>query len=51
MVKRGKRGRSDGWSGGRGGGTLVLSVHHPEPAVREAAVRQLGLVLGHKVGC
>ena len=29
----------------------MLSVHHPEPAVREAAVKQLGLVLGHKVGC
>ena len=41
VVKRGRR-------GGEGGETLVLSVHHPQPSVREAAVRQLGKLLRRK---
>ena len=44
VVRRGKRGRCE--EGGEG--TLVLSVHHPQPSVREAAVRQLGKLLRHK---
>ena len=46
-MRSGDGERGGGGDGG-GGGTLVLSVHHPEPSVREAAVRQLGKVLRHK---
>ena len=42
LVRKGRRGKMGGE------GTLVLSVHHPEPSVREAAVRQLGKLLRHK---
>lgn len=46
VMKRERRRKSEGERGGEE--TLVLSVHHPEPAVREAAVRQLGKILKHK---
>ena len=49
VVSVGKRRRSDdGKRRGSEGGTLVLSVHHPEPSVRVSAVRQLGRLLKHK---
>ena len=41
VVSTGRRGRG-------GEGTLVLCVHHPEPSVREEAVRQLGRALRHR---
>ena len=51
MRRKGKRKRCEGERGGGvggGEGTLVLSVHHPEPSVREEAVREIGRVLKHK---
>ena len=45
-TKRRGGGKERGGEGERT--TLVLSVHHPEPAVRVAAVKELGKTLAHK---